>query len=120
VWFQPGRGAAVLGARTLVLDRRTRMLYDAQHVYINGESFVAAGRDAQCLRRLADARQLDPGDVRRLSRAARNIVQQWLSTGWIHECRTAAPKALTPREPRRGSFRALEDGPSGQGNQHEG
>jgi 50S ribosomal protein L16 3-hydroxylase len=85
VWFEPGGESSAWGMRTLALDRRTRMLYDAHHVYINGESFVAAGRDAQCLRQLADARQLAPGDVRRLSRAARGIVQQWLSSGWVHE-----------------------------------
>jgi 50S ribosomal protein L16 3-hydroxylase len=110
VWFEPRRGAAAVGGRALMLDRRTRMLYDAHHVYINGESFIAAGRDAQCLRRLADARQLASADVRRLSRTARGIVQQWLSSGWIHECRTAAPKALGP--PR-------GDGPQGQGGKHE-
>jgi 50S ribosomal protein L16 3-hydroxylase len=44
-----------------------------------------AGRDAQCLRRLADARVLLPADVRSLSKAAREIVQQWLSSGWMHE-----------------------------------
>jgi 50S ribosomal protein L16 3-hydroxylase len=86
VWFEPGRASAAWGARSLVLDRRTRMLYDAHHVYINGESFVAAGRDAQCLRRLADARELAAGEMRRMSRAARTIVQQWLTAGWIHEC----------------------------------
>jgi 50S ribosomal protein L16 3-hydroxylase len=85
VWFEPAGVAAAAGAGTLVLDRRTRMLYDAHHIYINGESFVAAGRDAQCLRRLADARQLGGAEVRRLSRAARDTVQQWLSSGWIHE-----------------------------------
>jgi 50S ribosomal protein L16 3-hydroxylase len=61
------------------------MLYDAHHIYINGESLVATGRDAQCLRSLADARRLAAADVRRLSRAARGIVQQWLSAGWLHE-----------------------------------
>jgi 50S ribosomal protein L16 3-hydroxylase len=85
VWFEPGPQTPALGKRTLELSRRTRMLYDAHHVYINGESVLAAGRDAQCLRRLADARALPPADVRRLSKAAREIVQQWLSSGWIHE-----------------------------------
>jgi 50S ribosomal protein L16 3-hydroxylase len=85
VWFEPGRRSAALGARALQLDRRTRMLYDARHVYINGESLRAAGRDAQCLRRLADSRELLPTDVRGLSKAARTIVQQWLASGWIHE-----------------------------------
>ncbi|HSB25873.1 MAG TPA: winged helix domain-containing protein, partial [Burkholderiaceae bacterium] len=85
VWFPPGRRARSLGARALVLNRRTRMLYDADHVYINGESLLASGRDAQCLRRLADARELPAADVRRLSQAARAIVQQWLTSGWVHE-----------------------------------
>ncbi len=35
---------------------RTRMMYDARHVYINGESFRVGGRDARLLRRLADRR----------------------------------------------------------------
>lgn len=85
VWFEPGQQAPGLGLRALELSRRTRMLYDAHHVYINGESLRAAGRDAQCLRQLADARVLPAADVGRLSKAARQIVQQWLSTGWIHE-----------------------------------
>jgi len=83
VWFERGRRSAALGA--LELNRRTRMLYDARHVYINGESLRAAGRDAQCLRRLADSRQLPATDVRRLSKVARTIVHQWLASGWIHE-----------------------------------
>jgi 50S ribosomal protein L16 3-hydroxylase len=85
VWFEPGRQTPALGAHTLELNRRTRMLYDRHHVYINGESVRATGRDAQCLRRLADTRVLSSADVRRLSKAAREIVQQWLSSGWIHE-----------------------------------
>jgi 50S ribosomal protein L16 3-hydroxylase len=86
VWFDGGARSPAFGARVLRLDRRTRMLYDTHHLFINGESFVATGRDAQCLRRLADARELTPADQRRLSKAARTIVQQWLSSGWIHEC----------------------------------
>jgi len=85
VWFEPGRRARAWGRHGLALDRRTRMLYDADHVYINGESLHAAGRDAQCLRRLADARALPAAEVRRLSGGARTIVQQWLTSGWVHE-----------------------------------
>lgn len=96
VWFEAGRVSTAWGTRPLALDRRTRMLYDTHHVYINGESFVASGRDAQCLRRLADARQLSPGDLRRLSAGARSVVQQWLASGWIHERGPADPKALAP------------------------
>jgi 50S ribosomal protein L16 3-hydroxylase len=85
VWFEPGRQAPALGARAVELHRRTRMLYDAHHVYINGESVRATGRDAQCLRRLADTRMLSSADARRLSAAARKTLQQWLASGWIHE-----------------------------------
>jgi 50S ribosomal protein L16 3-hydroxylase len=61
------------------------MLYDDHHIYINGESLRTSGRDAQCLRRLADARELTPADANRLSAQAREVVQQWLSSGWVHE-----------------------------------
>ena len=52
------RAAAARHARVR-LDRRTRMLYDERHVFINGESFRAGGRDATLMRRLADRRALD-------------------------------------------------------------
>ena len=68
----------------LVLDRRTRMAYDAQHVFINGESFLASGRDAEAMRLLADARNLGGAKVKRLSAPARDLVQDWLEAGWIH------------------------------------
>jgi 50S ribosomal protein L16 3-hydroxylase len=83
VWFdaaapdQPGTG-------DLVLDRRTRMLYDAQHVFINGEGFRAGGRDARIMRALADARRLTAADVARLSADARALLDQWREAGWLH------------------------------------
>jgi len=85
VWFEPGCTPPALGTRVLELDRRTRMLHDAHHVYINGEALKVGGRDAQCLRRLSDARELSPADVRCLSTTTRARVQQWLLAGWIHE-----------------------------------
>ena len=85
VWFEASAPARTFGRRALRLDRRTRMLYDDHHIYINGESLRTSGRDAQCLRRLADARELTPADANRLSAQARDVVQQWLSSGWVHE-----------------------------------
>lgn len=85
VWFESGRASRALGKRALELDRRTRMLHDAHHVYINGEALRVGGGDAQCLRQLSDARELSPADVRCLSKVARASVQQWLLAGWIHE-----------------------------------
>ena len=66
------------------LDRRTRMLYDERFVFINGESYRAAGRDATLMRRLADRRLLDANDLRRASVAARELLQEWLDAGWLH------------------------------------
>lgn len=82
VWFdaaaRPDDGGAV------VLDRRTRMLYDAHHVFINGQAFDAAGRDAQLMRNLADERRLAAGARRRLGAGARALLAQWLADGWLH------------------------------------
>lgn len=68
----------------LVLDRRTRMLYDDRHVFINGESYRAAGRDAALMRRLADDRRLAVAQWRRASDEARALLDDWAQAGWLH------------------------------------
>jgi 50S ribosomal protein L16 3-hydroxylase len=82
VWFEPGQAG---GQGALVLDRRSRMLYDDRHVFLNGESWRAGGRDAALLRRLADVRRLAAADRARLSAGATAIVEEWLAAGWLHE-----------------------------------
>ncbi len=82
VSFEPGKGAH--HAAEVTLDRRTRMMYDTWHVFINGESFCASGRDAKLMRRLADARRLTLRDVQSLSADARELVAQWAQAGWLH------------------------------------
>jgi 50S ribosomal protein L16 3-hydroxylase len=82
VWFDEDDGIAAMNA--LQLDARTRMMYDARHVFINGESFRAAGRDAALMRRLADARSLDAASARQLSAGARELVVGWAQAGWLH------------------------------------
>jgi len=66
------------------LDRRTRMMYDAKHVFVNGESFRAAGSDARRMRQLADARELPAAEVERLSDDARALLTQWGEDGWLY------------------------------------
>ena len=61
----------------------TRMLYDDARIYINGEAFSAAGRDAQLMRLLCDQRSLDAKACQRLSSGAQGVVQQWLDDGWL-------------------------------------
>ncbi|MEN9545239.1 MAG: cupin [Pseudomonadota bacterium] len=81
VWFEAGT-PAVAGA-ALVLDRRTRMLYDERHVFINGESWRAAGADARLLHALADNRRLEASMRARASAGARELLERWCQDGWL-------------------------------------
>ena len=81
VWFDAGRQrAAGVGVD---LAAATRMIYDECHVFINGESFRAGGRDARLMRRLADGRHLVGADCERLSAAARELLDGWHRHGWL-------------------------------------
>ena len=86
VWFDRQTvNQAVRGGANLQLDPRTRMLFDAQHIFINGESFIASGRDARLMRELANQRVLSAAERARLSGPARELVDQWLACGWLKE-----------------------------------
>ncbi len=91
VWFTPPDQDAL---NTLTwpsdvhLDRRTKMLFDAKHIFINGESFRAAGRDAKLLQKLANEKFLTLKDTKCLSEDAAHLMQAWWEEGWWH------PKAL--------------------------
>lgn len=83
VWFdiseeplEPGVG--------VVLDAKTRMMYDDHCIYANGESWRAAGADARMLRKLADQRRLSAADVGRVSDDVRCLLEQWVDDGWLH------------------------------------
>jgi 50S ribosomal protein L16 3-hydroxylase len=82
VWFEGGGRAA--GQGVVRLDSRTRMMYDEHHVFVNGESWRAAGRDAALMRRLADRRALPSAEVAGASNAARSLLQSWAHAGWLH------------------------------------
>ena len=83
VWFETGAKEEG-GDGAVVLDRRTRMLYDARHVFINGEGFRATGRDARLMQVLADERRLGPGQLAGLSPDARQLLSEWREAGWLH------------------------------------
>lgn len=87
VWFdsvEPSDGMAqALHSRGCRLDRRTRMMFDAQHVFINGESFTASGRDASLMRTLANERLLPAKEVGRLSAQAFELLLSWAEAGWL-------------------------------------
>lgn len=82
VFFDEAQGDWVAGA--VRLDRRTRMMYDPRHVFINGESFRAGGADARLMQRLADERSLDARQVQRASEGAQALLQDWFEAGWLH------------------------------------
>ena len=64
------------------LDRRTKMLFDAKHIFINGESFRAAGQDAKLLRKLANEKTLSAQQAALLSDNAAELMQAWWEEGW--------------------------------------
>ncbi|CAN7365395.1 JmjC domain-containing protein [Variovorax paradoxus] len=84
VWFDSEGAEAPAELHAVALDRRTRMLYDARHLYINGESFRAGGADATLMRRLADRRALGPRELARASDGALALLAEWCEAGWAH------------------------------------
>ncbi|MBL0920175.1 MAG: cupin domain-containing protein [Hydrogenophaga sp.] len=81
-WFDEPAQAWQPGA--LMLDRRTRMMYDDRFVFINGEGLRAGGADARLMRRLADRRALSARDVQRASADAQALLGDWFEAGWLH------------------------------------
>ena len=82
-WFEASPPTSDDESLGVVLDRRSRMLYDQRHVYLNGEAYRAAGRDAKIIRLLADRRRLSRTELRSLGAEARALVHQWLESGWL-------------------------------------
>ena len=82
VWFEARPGHTPSGC-AVRLDPRSRMMYDDRHVYLNGESFRASGRDGRLMRQLADARRLEPRALSLLSDGARDLVDDWFAAGWL-------------------------------------
>ncbi|WP_396435212.1 JmjC domain-containing protein [Limnohabitans sp.] len=82
VWFEASDAEADL-SKGVQLDRRTKMLYDEKHIFINGESFRVAGRDAVSLRLLADDRSISAQKIKSLSPDAQDALRDWASEGWL-------------------------------------
>ena len=82
VWFESGTGPADID-HGVQLALGSRMMYDMQRVYINGEAFSASGRDASAMHRLADLRMLDARACSRLGASAQALLAQWLAQGWL-------------------------------------
>ena len=83
VWFDTAPAVDAAQSQGVALDQRSRMMYDERHVFINGESFRAAGRDARLMRRLADLRRLGSDEFESLSVEAKALLDDWLDAGWL-------------------------------------
>lgn len=84
VWFDEASDDCWTSASGCQLDARTRMMYDVQHLFINGESHRAKGADAALMRKLADQRRLTAPELRRASPAALSLLNEWADAGWLH------------------------------------
>jgi 50S ribosomal protein L16 3-hydroxylase len=84
VWFDAGQTSQHAKGASIQLDRRSRMMYDERHVFINGEAFRASGRDATAMAQLADERTLSPAQSRYLSAGAAQLLADWAQAGWLH------------------------------------
>jgi 50S ribosomal protein L16 3-hydroxylase len=82
VWFDGEQAEFDLSAG-VQLDRRTKMMYDDKHVFINGESFKVGGRDARVLHQLADDRCITRVKFKILSADAKEALQDWAAAGWL-------------------------------------
>lgn len=85
VWFDEQTEKTEFGSTAAVcLDRRTKMMFDAKHVFINGDSYVASGKDAILMKKLANERFLAASDLKKVSQQARQLMQDWATAGWLH------------------------------------
>lgn len=87
VFARPRRLAAEpfrqrLARQGVRLDLKSRMLYGANAVFINGERVSARGEVLAVLRQLADRRVLPPGTT--LPEAVLPWLQQWHAAGYLH------------------------------------
>ncbi len=68
----------------VVLDRRTRLLYAAGSIGINGDCVDLASAARPIIRRLADQRALDGDSIARLPADAQELLHTWYAAGWLH------------------------------------
>ena len=60
------------------LDDQTKMLYDEMHVFINGESWRATGKDKTLMRLLANRRTLSSAELGNASEDALDLIVNWV------------------------------------------
>ena len=66
------------------LDLKSQLLYDQEHLYINGAALPWPAKGRETLRRLADHRALASTAAARLSPEAVAILYNWYRDGYLH------------------------------------
>lgn len=85
VWFdEASKPWDAIKGQGVLLDTKTRMMYDANHVFINGESYLAKGADAALMYKLANDRMLSHQALAKASAGAIDLLSDWYLAGWIH------------------------------------
>ncbi len=78
--------------RGIDLDRRTQLLYDKRHGFLNGTSFDWPVRDGALIKQLANTRQLSGSDLLAFRRSGPNpactaiasLLHRWYCDGFLH------------------------------------
>jgi 50S ribosomal protein L16 3-hydroxylase len=84
VWFdEPEQDVILTRQNRIDLHPRSQMLFDTRHIFLNGESWHAAGKDAVLMQRLANQRFLEPKDLTKSSDGAMALLQDWVDAGWL-------------------------------------
>ena len=91
VFFSPPVPAMTVAAfraaarrRGVRLDLRTQLLYDEDHVYMNGTASRGPATGASTLRRLANDRALPGGAILRATPGVRRLLYDWYCDGYLH------------------------------------
>ncbi len=85
VWFEANEKRVVWSKiKSIKLDAATRMMFDAKHIFINGESFAASGADSKLMRTLANEREILIADLAKASTGAKVLLTEWIGAGWCH------------------------------------
>src|SRR5690242_10541029 len=79
--LSPSAFAARAARAGLRLDSRTQLLYDANHLFVNGDAVEPPAGARVTLRRLANARALGPGEI---GAATAGLLYRWYRDGFLH------------------------------------
>ncbi|MGA8010465.1 MAG: cupin domain-containing protein [Thiomonas sp.] len=105
VWFDGAEQAPAALRRACQrtgcrLDRRSKMLYTAQALFINGEAVPAAVTSSALLRVLADQQRLDAAQVQGASPAELGALVDWCGQGWLQTGEAAMSPAGSTKAKR--------------------